>query len=429
MQVEGNPHAQPQQPVELHALSESLGEEDEEESDHNNEFNNDSQFTRLELQLLEQRNLLSLPDEERVAFLIDAGLRLRGFQTIDGDSYPTTTEGDPNDWEGGEEPLSENAGDSGLLSPSPRRYITNNGSAVTHPALPRTFTEGRNHNMNKPSGYFEQSASLRNMERSKPHPNQQTKQIHIDSSALPFSSGQTTSYSQVKGQTAPVQPPVSQNTLQTGAKPFRQPAKQAHMPLPASSRVVPHHAMFAEASAPSRRSAPPPRPNVVPIIHQTLLNQPITEEEAGTHDGDYDQGTLFSMRYSQLRNESFDTNPRAGDAFIPNEIAQKTLRERLDHVQKGCNASQQSQFFESLPTTEWENAGDWFLDQFTSIIHRTKEARQKKRKLAQEFEYEVERRHKHVHKKQSQVEDAMKKMQAQGERLVPRSPKPKKHAT
>jgi flagellar hook-basal body complex protein FliE len=77
-----------------------------------------------------------------------------------------------------------------------------------------------------------------------------------------------------------------------------------------------------------------------------------------------------------------------------------------------------------LPTTEWEDAGDWFLDQFSSIIKRTKEARQKKRKLAQEFEKEVEKRHKHVSKKQHQVESAMSKMQTQGQGLVPRSPKP-----
>jgi DNA-binding protein H-NS len=95
-------------------------------------------------------------------------------------------------------------------------------------------------------------------------------------------------------------------------------------------------------------------------------------------------------------------------------------------VQKNLDVGQQSEFFRSLPTTEWEDAGDWFLDQFQNIVQRIRQARQKKRKLAQDFEAEVEKRYEHVSKRQNQVQHAMDRMKEQGEGLVPRSPKPSK---
>jgi hypothetical protein len=141
---------------------------------------------------------------------------------------------------------------------------------------------------------------------------------------------------------------------------------------------------------------------------------------------DYDAGDLHDMTYDQLKNESFNTDPRAPEQPLPEDVLQKSLVERLEHVQKTLEPEQQATFFRLLPTSEWEDAGDWFLEQFGDIITRTKEARQKKRKLAQGFEDEIEKRHKHVSKKQQQVQAAMDKMKAQGEGLVPRSPRPSK---
>jgi hypothetical protein len=106
-------------------------------------------------------------------------------------------------------------------------------------------------------------------------------------------------------------------------------------------------------------------------------------------------------------------------------MATKPLNDRLDHVQKNLAPADQTKFFRSLPTREWEDAGDWFLSQFESIIKRTREARQEKRKLAREFEKEVEKRHRHVAKKSRQVDDALQKMSAQGQGLLPpKSPTP-----
>jgi hypothetical protein len=168
------------------------------------------------------------------------------------------------------------------------------------------------------------------------------------------------------------------------------------------------------------------RIQIVPDI-QYQNEEPVPLQEAAVRpDCDYDPGALETMDYHQLKNESFDNDPRASDHPLSTDMREKPLKERLIHVQQNLDARKQADFFHALPTAEWEDAGDWFLDQFSEIIQRTKQARQKKRKLAQEFEDEIEKRHKHVSKKYRQVEDAMSRMQAQGEGLVPRSPRPSK---
>ncbi|KAF2035181.1 hypothetical protein EK21DRAFT_48216, partial [Setomelanomma holmii] len=156
--------------------------------------------------------------------------------------------------------------------------------------------------------------------------------------------------------------------------------------------------------------------------HSQQLGQAHHGNAAPVHSN-YDLETLHKMSYDDLKTESFDTNPQAPEQPLSTEMFQKPLIERLEHVQKNFGHDKQAEFFQSLSTTEWEDAGDWFLEQFSAIIRRSRDARKKKRKLAQDFEDEVEKRHKHVSKKQHQVEDAMSKMKAQGEGLVPKSPR------
>lgn len=132
------------------------------------------------------------------------------------------------------------------------------------------------------------------------------------------------------------------------------------------------------------------------------------------------------MSYDQLKNEDFDTVPRGAPQPLSEDMLHKSLAERLEHVWKSLDAGDQGKFFRALPTHEWEESGDWFLGRFTDIIQRTKDARQKKRKLAKEFEDQVETRYHHVAKKQQQVQNAMGKMKTQGQGLVPRSPRASK---
>jgi hypothetical protein len=408
------------------------GDEEEEQDEEQDEGEDDGDeagliLTEWEVQYLSQMNMHHLSKAEAVAFVRQHAPR--DLRTVDGDSYPTTTEGDFNDWEGMQEPLSEDLDGGGSVSPSPQRHATNGRPSLAppQPARPRTFDLGRNHNMRKPQDIFQQSANIRGQQRVNNHIipgpvlGHQQQALHLPSS-------QPLSYSQAN-QVVPAAP-VNHKLHQPGHVAFAQP--QQHAPRqpsgPVRGSVQPPKPVIAPA--PIKRSSPAPQ-TIVPVIQQQEVNQEPVEEFTRL-PADYDLDTLLTMEYNALKNESFDKNPRALDQPLPEDQLQKPLDKRLDFAQKSLDLAKQAAFFQSLPTNEWEDAGDWFLEQFGDIIKRTKEARQKKRKFAQEFEREVEKRYKHVAKMQRQVEDAMSKMKAQGEGLVastPRagkSPKPKR---
>ncbi|EAT79896.2 hypothetical protein SNOG_12598 [Parastagonospora nodorum SN15] len=278
-------------------------QEDGDDYDENDPKN--YRMTQEESDFLERQGKAHLPIEDAVAFLAQA--RSEGFPTVDGDSYPTTTDGEPTEWRG----------EQGLTRepPSPRRSVVNGHRQMAQLSTPRQPQGGSNAQpLHSSTKLFKQSANIRDQQRD----------------------------------------PIARSAC------------------------------------------------------------------------DYDLEVLHKMSYDQLKNESFDSNPRAKDPPLSEDMLQKPLVERLEHVQKNFNPIKQSEFFHALPTREWEDAGDWFLEQFGSIINRTKEARKQKRKLAEGFEDEIEKRHKHVSMKCRQVGDAMSKMEAQGEGLVPRSPKPKR---
>lgn len=427
IQVEDSQPRGPQheQHVDLEDLGSGSGDEDEgtgdEEEDEGDD--DDAELHPDDILALQQSGLGHLNPREGRAYLRDAAQRR--FPTVEGDSYPSTTDGEPSQWEGAQMSPLEHFDDGGPVSPSPQR----NGqrSIVLQPAHPRTFDQGRDHNMRTQSKMFHQSANIRGQLKQNPQifpPGPQTREL--GDNVLPTS--QPPSYRQANRQVVPA-PPVNHNYRQNNNVTFNQPQHVARQPSgPTRAPVQPPKPV--EAPTPIQRPAPT-HTKVVHVVQPPPIEEPPVGEFNTRADGDYDQEKLIEMSYTQLKNESFDNNPRAGDNPLADEMLEKDLVERLVFAQKNLAHDKQSDFFRFLPTGEWEDAGDWFMDQFSSIINRSKEARQKKRKLAQGFEDEIGKRHKHVAKKQYQVEDAMSKMQAQGEGLVrsPRqskSPKPKK---
>jgi hypothetical protein len=381
--------------------------EQEDRDDYDENDPKDHRMTQEESDFLERQGKAHLPFEDAVAFLAQA--RSQGFPTVDGDSYPTTTDGDPTEWRR----------DQGLTpeSPSSRRSVMNGHRSIAQPSMRRQPQGGSNAQpMHNSAKLFKQSANIRDQQRVNAYPNPQLDQGYHPITA-PVQSSQPPSYSQVKHEFL-IAPSVSANA-QPNQVAFNQ-APQA-FPQPGAARAQATKLTKNEARASSTRNKTVPIiPKSAPVEHvpvQDLIARPAC---------DYDLEVLHKMSYDQLKIESFDTNPHAKDPPLSEDMLQKPLVERLEHVQKNFDPIKQSEFFHALPTREWEDAGDWFLEQFGSIINRTKEARKQKRKLAEGFEDEIEKRHKHVSKKFRQVKDAMSKMQAQGEGLVPRSPRPSK---
>jgi hypothetical protein len=189
-------------------------------------------------------------------------------------------------------------------------------------------------------------------------------------------------------------------------------------------------AVYVSPGAPNQplllpRPQPHPQPQEELIDRYHSIEEDSVPESEGPSE-DYDAPVLFDMSYEQLHKEDFDHEPRGTNRVLSADMQSRSLIERLVHVQNKCNPVDQSQFFRALPTREWEDAGDWFLDQFSKVINRAKEVRQNKRKIAREFEDKVQGRYTQVAKRQRNVEDALGEMKEKGQGLIPKSPRASK---
>ena len=138
---------------------------------------------------------------------------------------------------------------------------------------------------------------------------------------------------------------------------------------------------------------------------------------------DYTAEKLARLSYKELKDESFDTDPRPPPPVLSPDMLRKPLEERLEHVKQSLAFEDQHRFFSSLSLSEWEEAGSWFGVQFGQLMQKMQEARHQTRKLAREFEVEIELRNEDIAKKQCKVEDAMAQMKSHGQGILPRTPK------
>ncbi|KAI9756659.1 MAG: hypothetical protein M4579_003748 [Chaenotheca gracillima] len=132
---------------------------------------------------------------------------------------------------------------------------------------------------------------------------------------------------------------------------------------------------------------------------------------------DFPLETLEKMSYADLKAQHFDHDPNATLFQLPQEFASSDLSTQMSHVST-LNVEQQSEFCNSLGAAEWEEAGDWFLDQFSSMLTRMKDARRDKRKLASEFEAEIEKRDASVRKKGEDIDDVLYTMKRGGQEVL-----------
>ncbi|KAF1926386.1 uncharacterized protein M421DRAFT_67662 [Didymella exigua CBS 183.55] len=353
------------------------------------------------------------------------------FVTIDGDSYPTTTDGNPTEVEEQQQQQQIYA-DPGSPSPpsppspSPQRLAGQGQTPSTFNQRRQQAADVQHYNpvMQQSSKLYRQGAQIRGQQRLEiaAHAHTQSGRHHV---IFKPPTSRPPTHSQANPKPGFVAPPTIHTVDQVAQSGFPQPAWTVP---PASGYLQTPVPRIVEPATISKR-APVTRTKVVPIIQQPsepqIMESALVEEHL-EHVGDYDQKVLSKMHYEELRNESFDNDPREQEPTLPEDMRDKPLHERLQFAQQKLRPTDQVKFFSALPTTEWEDAGDWFLGQFTTIITKTREARQTKRKEARRFEAEIERRHKHVAKKQRLVEEAMDKMKAQGERLVPKSPRSSK---
>lgn len=370
---------------------------------------------------LAENNLADASHEDQRAFLIKTQPQL--FPTIDGDSYPTTTDGDPTVWDEQHHPRFE---DLGSPPPSPKRLFREDldPSSLHQRSLQLNTASGHgNAAMPQDHKIWQQSAQLREQQRADNAFHDRNQPFQPHATAYP-STSQPPRNIQATVQQHNATLPATQARPEVTIQGVRSSLPQASSGLPPGPQHHQNPIPNIIQPAPASKYTSTIRAKVVPTLQPHIEPAP-SEEPVVLPNCDYDETVLFNMEYDQLKDESFDTNPRAHTPILPEEVRSKPLTERLEYAQK-LDPANQSEFFGALPTDEWEDAGGWFLEQFSAIIKKTKEARQKKRTAAKSFEEEIEERHQHVAKKQRLVASAMSKMKAQGEGLIPRSPGPSK---
>lgn len=131
---------------------------------------------------------------------------------------------------------------------------------------------------------------------------------------------------------------------------------------------------------------------------------------------DYEVDLLSSMKYSELKDQPFDSNPRPLQLVVPENLRnpEASLEDRLEYF-KGQEPDHQAMLFAQMPLDQWEQSGDWFLDHFSDIMSKLKDARRTKRDVSKAFEVELADREKAVRDRSEGIQEVMRQMRAGGE--------------
>ncbi|KUI68817.1 hypothetical protein VM1G_04230 [Cytospora mali] len=124
---------------------------------------------------------------------------------------------------------------------------------------------------------------------------------------------------------------------------------------------------------------------------------------------DYDDDALQKMSFAELQNQPFDHDPTREVAQSPAKPPADNLGDRLTFYSSKDEIAQ-TQFFTQMPVREWEDSGDWFLEQFGDIVSKMKDARQMKRKIVEQYETEVSSREEEVRRKKESIDRKLSKL-------------------
>lgn len=132
---------------------------------------------------------------------------------------------------------------------------------------------------------------------------------------------------------------------------------------------------------------------------------------------DYNDTILGTKTFSELQEEPFDLDPTKTVVLSGDGSDGDNLSKRLGKIQTQPEKDQKT-YFGTMPLDEWEASGDWFVDQFSSLMNRFKDARKEKRRLVQDFETEAARREEAVRLRANAIDDKLVKMRQDGQRVV-----------
>jgi hypothetical protein len=152
---------------------------------------------------------------------------------------------------------------------------------------------------------------------------------------------------------------------------------------------------------------------------QTSTSSQRGKRKKATLDLDYDTNTLSTMKYSELKEQPFDINPKAPASVILESLSgpKVTLEDRLEHL-RTSEPDNQFSFFAHMPLDQWDQSGDWFLGRFGDIMSELKDARRAKRDVSKAFEEELATREEAVRGKAEGIQEVLRQMRAGGEGVL-----------
>lgn len=160
------------------------------------------------------------------------------------------------------------------------------------------------------------------------------------------------------------------------------------------------------------------------IVKEPL--KPATKSLKRRQSLDYNDAELHRMSYSDLRNEAFDFDPQAA-AVIEQQTAMKqqqppphpggSIEQRMEYY-KNQGSIDQHQFFTRISVDEWDEAGDWFLEQLGAVVQKFKKARRDKRQLIAQFEDEISGREEAVRGKVEGIGRTLEDLKHEGQTMM-----------
>ena len=132
---------------------------------------------------------------------------------------------------------------------------------------------------------------------------------------------------------------------------------------------------------------------------------------------DYDASQLHRMPYGDLLHQQFDYNPKSIPSVLPQPELGKPFSSQLAFA-LNLPPDQQAAFCSSISTAQWEESGDWFLEQFSGVVDKMREARKERRKVSEAFEKEVAQREETIRRKIEGVEQVLDEMKRGGNSVL-----------
>ncbi|KAK5700345.1 hypothetical protein LTR17_022992 [Elasticomyces elasticus] len=375
----------------------------------------------------------------------------RRLPYMKGDSYPSTTNGVPSVSDAPDEerqmmpPRSNNLNRPGQL-PSPPGTHGQNQAVRRQSGEQQPQNRGQQHN-----GLFRNPA-VETVQAEQPNPYAQAGPKRLATRQGPTPVAKASISDSIANQQPATQQPPSTNSAQVGSTDrgrTRMPLPQTAMlsttvPNPVevatppneermvrkvngnSNRVItptehvvqhklPQHARIEQ----QRPEQPPQYEQMTPEVYSDGAHvQHKQEEEDEVPVLDHELPALYKMEYDELKAATFDIDPNSNAASVEGQSLEKKMQ-NASSLQPKLQAS----FFTTLDISQWEQAGDWFLDRFGEVMGQLKHARQEKRKAAREFEDEIEKRHNAIDKKRKFTDDALSDMKMSGGKVLQGTPK------